>query len=265
MGQFGAGLVPHKATNSQWDETLLAPPLVNPARMAPEIPSVVLQLPFEGGPRRIAEADIVAAIEGLKNTTGDIIPQTLRHLRSPLYGCLYHEILAPYQSEARTHPYATQFSTAKGLAPSKAAFLLALERRLDAERTSLHAEVLKVWQLMQRFVRDSAMVREVKQQYDYRCQLGCEPFTAPQLSFVEGAHIHPLRLGGPDEKANILVLCPNHHVLFDYGAFYIDAERLPRWSPSFSAHPSFTQQLVVKHEIDPAFFEFHRIKIAKVK
>jgi predicted restriction endonuclease len=39
------------------------------------------------------------------------------------------------------------------------------------------AEVLKARQLVQRFVRDSAMARRVKKLYDYRCQLGCDPLT----------------------------------------------------------------------------------------
>src|SRR6478672_8334883 len=41
--------------------------------------------------------------------------------------------------------------------------------------------------------------------------------------YAEAAHIWPLGRphNGPDELANLLCLCPNHHVLFDNGAFAI--------------------------------------------
>ena len=41
--------------------------------------------------------------------------------------------------------------------------------------------------------------------------------------YAEAAHIRPLGKphNGPDTTDNILCLCPNHHWLFDYGAFGI--------------------------------------------
>ncbi len=37
-------------------------------------------------------------------------------------------------------------------------------------------------------------------------------------------HIQPLGVphNGPDELPNLLCLCPNHHVMFDFGGFVID-------------------------------------------
>jgi hypothetical protein len=35
--------------------------------------------------------------------------------------------------------------------------------------------------------------------------------------YVECAHIVPRRLGGGFRVLNILILCPNHHRIFDYG------------------------------------------------
>ena len=42
-------------------------------------------------------------------------------------------------------------------------------------------------------------------------------------ALCEGAHIRPLGAphDGPDTPDNILCLCPNHHVLFDQGAFHL--------------------------------------------
>jgi hypothetical protein len=240
--------------------------LVLDAGQVPNETKVFLQLPFSDGVRRIGESDVTFAIAALKATDADLIKQTLGRVRSPLAGCDYHQILARYLDEARSHPYASQFATAKGAAPRKAAFLLALERQLDAERFARRAEVLKSWQLIQRFVRDSVMAREVKKLYDWRCQLGCGPLTASKLEvpYVEGAHIQPLHKGGPDEKANLLCLCPNHHVLLDYGAFYIDETNHPRWSLADDVRPPFERPLEIRHEIDPEVLEFHRAKIANV-
>lgn len=40
-------------------------------------------------------------------------------------------------------------------------------------------------------------------------------------SVVEIAHIVPRSLGGTDEPSNLLVLCPNHHAMFDRGLLQI--------------------------------------------
>jgi putative restriction endonuclease len=59
--------------------------------------------------------------------------------------------------------------------------------------------------------------------HGYRCQvcgLRLETSTGP---YAEGAHIRPLGSPhhGPDIAANVLCLCPNHHVQFDDGAFTV--------------------------------------------
>jgi len=42
--------------------------------------------------------------------------------------------------------------------------------------------------------------------------------------YAEVHHLKPLGQDGPDTDANMLVLCPNHHVLFDYGVIAINPE-----------------------------------------
>lgn len=44
--------------------------------------------------------------------------------------------------------------------------------------------------------------------------------------YAEGAHIRPLGRphDGPDSADNLLCLCPNHHVLLDTGALYVDKD-----------------------------------------
>ena len=57
------------------------------------------------------------------------------------------------------------------------------------------------------------------------CGVRSEP---PNGAYSEGAHIRPLGRphNGPDKPENVLCLCPNHHVLFDAGAFAINPDTL---------------------------------------
>ncbi len=75
----------------------------------------------------------------------------------------------------------------------------------------------------QRIIRDTQQGREVKALYDYHCQ-GCEiRLEGSAGPYAEAAHIRPLGRphNGPDTRENLLCLCPNHHVLLDYGGFAI--------------------------------------------
>ncbi|MGI4835448.1 MAG: YDG/SRA domain-containing protein [Janthinobacterium lividum] len=74
-----------------------------------------------------------------------------------------------------------------------------------------------------RLVRDTAVTRQVKKLYDYHCQVCRTRLSSPAGPYAEAAHIQPLGTPhhGPDILANVLCLCPNHHVLFDYGSFGI--------------------------------------------
>ena len=74
-----------------------------------------------------------------------------------------------------------------------------------------------------RVVRDTALGRHVKSLYAYRCQVCGIRLECEGGPYAEAAHVRPFRRphDGPDELSNVLALCPNHHVLFDNGAFSI--------------------------------------------
>jgi putative restriction endonuclease len=76
---------------------------------------------------------------------------------------------------------------------------------------------------IQRIVRDTALGREVKRLHDYCCQVCGVRLECVGGPYAEAAHIRPLGRphDGSDELENLLCLCPNHHVLFDNGAFGI--------------------------------------------
>ena len=77
-----------------------------------------------------------------------------------------------------------------------------------------------------RLIRDTAVTRQVKELYKYHCQVCGIQLQAPVGFYAEAAHIKPLGAPhhGPDIAANVLCLCPNHHVLFDLGSFAVAAD-----------------------------------------
>lgn len=74
-----------------------------------------------------------------------------------------------------------------------------------------------------RIVRDTEVSMAVKRLHDFRCQVCGIRLETPAGPYAECAHIRPLGSphNGPDVIGNVLCLCPNHHVLFDNGAFTI--------------------------------------------
>ncbi|GAA5176970.1 HNH endonuclease [Rugosimonospora acidiphila] len=104
-------------------------------------------------------------------------------------------------------------------------FRLAALERVDAlpAYLSLAGPATRIPSLVQRIVRSTAVALGVKQLHDYCCQVCDIRLTTDAGPYVEAAHIRPLGRphDGPDVATNLLALCPNHHVLFDAGAFYI--------------------------------------------
>lgn len=80
-------------------------------------------------------------------------------------------------------------------------------------------------QLTYRILRDTPLAREVKLLHRDQCQLCGEVlWVSPSQTYSEAHHIIPLggKHNGPDVASNIIVLCPNHHALCDYGAILLD-------------------------------------------
>lgn len=78
---------------------------------------------------------------------------------------------------------------------------------------------------VQRIVRNTMLANSVKAMYDYKCQICRLRIETPSGGYyAEGAHIRPLGTNhnGSDSVSNLLCLCPNHHVMLDYGSLYID-------------------------------------------
>jgi putative restriction endonuclease len=78
-------------------------------------------------------------------------------------------------------------------------------------------------QTVQRIVRSTEVVRYVKRLHDHTCQICETRLSVGNQGYSEGAHIQGLGNPdrGPDIASNVLCLCANCHVLFDYGALVI--------------------------------------------
>ncbi len=75
----------------------------------------------------------------------------------------------------------------------------------------------------QRIIRDTAVGRKVKNLYSFECQRCGTTIESPVGRYAECAHVVPLGRphDGLDDLSNVLCLCPNCHVSFDLGMWYI--------------------------------------------
>ena len=107
-----------------------------------------------------------------------------------------------------------------------------------------------------RRVRDTAMSRELKTEYDFRCQV-CDT-RLPIFDgggYSEGAHIRPIGRPhlGTDSRDNLLSLCPNHHAQLDLGGMVIRDD--------LSVGPNETAARTGKVRLNPG----HRLNLANVR
>lgn len=80
-----------------------------------------------------------------------------------------------------------------------------------------------------RVLRDTELARKIKALHKNICQLcGQTVRLKDGATYAEAHHIKPLGSphNGADVAENIVVLCPNHHVMLDYGAIPLEAYNL---------------------------------------
>ena len=102
-----------------------------------------------------------------------------------------------------------------------------------------------------RRIRDTALVRRLKASYQDHCQRCDTRLELPDgAGYSEGHHLRPLGGGhdGPDTEANMVVLCPNCHALFDMGAVVIRGETLT---------------MKPDHRLDPDHVNYHNVLAKK--
>jgi hypothetical protein len=102
-----------------------------------------------------------------------------------------------------------------------------------------------------RILRDTELARKIKMLHKNLCQVCGETILLQNgETYAEAHHIKPLGKphNGPDIAENIMVLCPNHHVLFDYCVLSLEASRL---------------RSVQGHVIGSAYIDYHNALISR--
>lgn len=96
--------------------------------------------------------------------------------------------------------------------------------------------------------RNAHYVKVIKIIYENTCQLCNTKLTINNnVNYSEVHHIKPLGNPhhGPDKLENMICVCPNHHVLLDFGAIKLDID-------SFQT---------IKHKINNSFINYHNNEI----
>jgi hypothetical protein len=111
-----------------------------------------------------------------------------------------------------------------------------------------------------RIIRDTRIARQMKLLYQNRCQICGKTISLKNQTYSEAHHIKPLGQphNGLDQTDNILVLCPNHHVEFDYGSIAINPETYEIMHINKNSEYIGKQILLAKnHIIEKSNLEYH--------
>jgi hypothetical protein len=101
-------------------------------------------------------------------------------------------------------------------------------------------------QTVARIIRQTLLIEKLKRLHNDRCQIYGLKIQLGDQSYSEGHHIRPLAKKGPDVAENILKLCPNHHVLCDYGGIRLDGAKL---------------RLDSQHSVGDQYIEWHNTHV----
>jgi len=111
-------------------------------------------------------------------------------------------------------------------------------------------------------LRNTFLAAEMKRRYDNICQVCRETVRLSDRTYAESHHMRPLGTphSGPDVEGNILVVCPNHHVMFDRGAIMIDPLSLVVTHIRDAIEP---RRLLLRswHALNRHYLEYHSERI----
>jgi predicted restriction endonuclease len=116
-----------------------------------------------------------------------------------------------------------------------------------------------------RILRDPKKIRSLKELYEYKCQICSQRLESPLFNgsdraYAEVHHLRPLggEHAGLDNWDNMLVLCPNCHVLFDSLALAIHPQTGQVVAfKNKSASSCDKSRFLGKHQLDPENVAFH--------
>jgi HNH endonuclease len=114
--------------------------------------------------------------------------------------------------------------------------------------------------IIDKLVRDRPIVKRLKNSYANRCQICDEQITfLNDISYSEVHHIQPYNKihNGIDDIPNMLVLCPNHHKIFDLGIIALDPEDHLTILHVDKKNPINHQQLNLSHTLSSICVRYH--------
>lgn len=110
--------------------------------------------------------------------------------------------------------------------------------------------------------RNQTIIKYLKDLYKDTCQICGEKIEIDKgIFYSEVHHIQPLgEHKGPDIIENMIVLCPNHHSMFDKGAITIDLKRklVIHKNPD---NPINGKSITIKHRINDKYISYHNKNI----
>jgi len=132
-----------------------------------------------------------------------------------------------------------------------AGFSVSLKKKGDETTTIMAVDIEepttpgRVHQTVLRVIRDTSISISIKELYNYRCQICGNTLNLNNGKFyAEAHHLKPLGAphDGPDIAENVLCVCPNHHVLLDFGAIELNINGL---------------HLHTSHPLSQKYIEYH--------
>jgi len=120
-----------------------------------------------------------------------------------------------------------------------------------------------------RIIRDSKIAQELKALYQNKYQICNTSFQylnkkSSIIEYSEACHIRPVgqNHNGHDKKNNILILCPNHHAMFDLGTIAINPEDGKSIIYLFGSNYTKEEKIItLLHNIDYKNIIYHFTKI----
>ncbi len=185
------------------------------------------------------------------NKGGDYKQSTLKRLTWNNLGYRMRKEFGPQSNEQRDWAYTV-------LAEHRKRFLEEQQESSDAVSDAVIERKL-VERLEQK--RDRREAAALKQRYNNACMFcGTQLQVAKDRFYSEAAHIRGLGKpdNGPDNRSNMLVLCPNHHIQFDWGVL-----RLHKVGDHYQikskavADPLGGKKITLIHSIDDDCVKYH--------
>jgi len=113
---------------------------------------------------------------------------------------------------------------------------------------------------VRRVIRDTKKTKKLKSIYSNTCQICDKTIALKKSDYSEVHHIKPLgkKHDGPDTFDNMIVLCPNHHVEFDYGVIALDPQTLEVIHKN-NNNPFIDKKIKLKgnHKLKKEFLTYH--------